>query len=574
MYENLYSDNFIINFIPSFIFLVSLTLFSFSKVLEEKNKFNFFDETKPLIIFFSAIYLNVFIFNIIIIFNLYNIFHYIIYFYISSIILISIFLKNKLNFSFLHFEKKNIFIYLTLVIFFLISILPLSDVDSISVHLKSVSHIFINGLKNLDLNQNFEFLSITNQEIILLFSPILKSDNFGSQLNFFSLLIFFLIFKNKISFLKLILSCPIIIFLISTQKLQLFFALLFLLLFYLIKNKKIKSNFEIFIFIFLLSFYASGKIYYIFFSILLMIYFYLLNKKKLNKILFYSLINLLFFLPIFIIKYKYFNNPIAPFFDYLFNDSRIIFEIYSNSLRSSQGWISSLDNYLIYIKPFLPTSIKDLTNNLGLIFLLLLLNYNLQKKLHFIPIIMVFTILSTGQILSRYYYEAFLLLIFFYEKNNLLVKFLSSIQLSFIIIFSLIFLYLSYIDQNVIFNKKKFMNNFSYGYKNINEFEKVTKENNYLLVSQGRSNIFASDKAFPKSYLDIQNIKINDNQLFINFLKNKKIRYIISHNNTFFPKCVLSEKVATVNQLDARRNFFVKKALDTYIFKISMDNCV
>ena len=113
MYENLYSDNFIINFIPSFIFLVSLTLFSFSKVLEGKNKFNFFDETKPLIIFFSVIYLNVFIFNIIIIFNLNNIFHYIIYFYISSIILISLFLK---KYPILYLKKK--YFYLIFAIFF------------------------------------------------------------------------------------------------------------------------------------------------------------------------------------------------------------------------------------------------------------------------------------------------------------------------------------------------------------------------------------------------------------------------------------------------------------------------
>ena len=118
------------------------------------------------------------------------------------------------------------------------------------------------------------------------------------------------------------------------------------------------------------------------------------------------------------------------------------------------------------------------------------------------------------------------------------------------------------------------MNNFSYGYKNIAEFEKVTKDGNYLLVGQARSNIFASDKAFPRSYLDIQNIKINDNQLFIDFLKNKKIKYIISHNNTFFPKCLLSEKVATVNEVDARRNFFIKKTLDIHIFKILTDNCV
>ena len=218
--------------------------------------------------------------------------------------------------------------------------------------------------------------------------------------------------------------------------------------------------------------------------------YFIYKIKKLKKIFLY-LINLLFFLPIFIIKYKYFNIQLLLF---LIIFMTWYFEIYSNALRSYR--ISSYDNYLIYLKPFVPTNLKDLTNNLGLIFLLLLLNYKLQKKLYFIPIIIIVTILSTGQIHSRYYFEAFLLLIFFYEKDNFLIKFLSNIQLSFILIFSLIFLYLSYIDHNVIFDKKKFMNNFSYGYKNIAEFEKVTKESNYLLVGQGRSNIFASDKAF------------------------------------------------------------------------------
>ena len=87
-------------------------------------------------------------------------------------------------------------------------------------------------------------------------------------------------------------------------------------------------------------------------------------------------------------------------------------------MRESQGWLSNYKNYLIYIKPFIPLTIGDLTNNLGLIFLLLFFNYKLQKELNFIPVIIIIIILFTGQILSRYYLEAFLLLIYFSFGNN------------------------------------------------------------------------------------------------------------------------------------------------------------
>lgn len=573
MYQTLYSNNFIINFSLSLIFLISITYLSFSKISFRNREISIFGNCQPLVIFFIIIYVNVLIFNLIIFFNFINVFNYLIYIYTLLVLSIFFYIKKKNNFLLFKLERKKLFINITLIIFFLIAILPLSDIDSISIHLRSASYIFLNGLENIDLNKNFEFLSLTNQELILLFSPIFKSDNFGSLLNFFSLLMFYFIFQNKISFFKFLLSCPLIIFLISTQKLQLFFALLFLLLFYLVHEKKIKSKLEIFLFILLLSFYASGKLYYIFFSIVVFFYFIILNKDKSKDILFFSLINLLFFLPIFLIKYKYFNNPVAPFFDHFFNEPRFIFDAYANALRNSQGWLLTYDNYLTYLKPFVPTNLQGLTNNLGLVFLLLLFNFNLQKKLFFIPSLLILFILVTGQILSRYYLEAFLLLAFFYDKKNKLSTYLSNFQLFCIITCTTLFLIISYFNYNVVFNKNQFMKNFSYGFYNNERFEKITKSDNYLLVSQGRTNIFSNDNSHPRSILEVQDIKLGDNSQFINYLKINNINYIISHEHEFFPDCLLHKKIKTVNQLDATRNLFIKKQLDTYIYEIELTKC-
>ena len=70
----------------------------------------------------------------------------------------------------------------------MISILPLSDADSISVFQYLPTVIFNEGLKDINLQKNIEFISISNTEIILLISSILKSDNFGSQLNLLTLI--------------------------------------------------------------------------------------------------------------------------------------------------------------------------------------------------------------------------------------------------------------------------------------------------------------------------------------------------------------------------------------------------
>ncbi len=576
MYGNFYSDNFFLNFITSFIFLSSLFFISFLKIKFNKKEIVLFGNYQPIIIFFLFLSFFTLIFNFVVYFDKIYLFRYIIFLYFLLIIFILVKFENSF-FSHLNikFNKKNYKLLLLFLIFLLIAILPISDVDSVSVHLRSATYIYENGLNNIDYNKNFEFLSISNSEILLLLSPILKSDNFGAQLNFFTIFFLFLISKKNFNFFLFLFSCPLFIFLISTQKLQLFFSIIFLILFILIQKDKIKSKLEIFLFISLLSFYATGKVYYVLLSLLLLIYFLLNNKDKLKISIIFSLINLIIiFLPIFLLKYKFFGNPTAPFFDEIFGNSRDIFTNYSLSLRESQGWLSDHKNFLIYIKPFVPTNLADLSNTLGLIFFLLLFDLKLQKELNFMPLIIIITILSTGQILSRYYFESFLLLSYFYlEKRNNYIKLIGNLQLIFVICFTLVFIFMAYVDKNVIFEKNKFMNKFSYGFYNNNIYNKYADEKMVLALTQGRANIFSNKNIISRSFLEISDIYNSDKEKFIKFLNDNKINFIISYKDKLQPACLNEEKIAVIEEINATRNFLNNLRLESNVYKVDKKNC-
>jgi len=219
MYENIFTQNFLGNFFFSLFFLIVNVFFSL-KVSNHKNiqKIFFFNEFQPIVVFFLTFCLYTFIFNLVILFN-YKIISevFLFLFFIQLIFIINnfiskkSFIKNKINYN---INEKIIFlIFLGL---YLISILPLSDADSISIYQYLPTNIFFNGLNEINLYQNLEFTLLSNTEILLLISPILKSDNFGSQLNLIVLLFFiFTNFKNHKNFALIVLSSPLIIYFIS-----------------------------------------------------------------------------------------------------------------------------------------------------------------------------------------------------------------------------------------------------------------------------------------------------------------------------------------------------------------------
>ena len=102
----------------------------------------------------------------------------------------------------------------------------------------------------------------------------------------------------------------------------------------------------------------------------------------------------------------------------------------------------------------------------------MILNYKLQKKLKFITLIIIVLILSTGQILPRYYLEAFLLLAFFYNFKTKFIKLIIYLQLIAVMSMTSIFIYISYLELNILKNKKNFQNKFSYSFYNAQQMKK------------------------------------------------------------------------------------------------------
>jgi hypothetical protein len=581
MYSDIFTNNFILNFFISTIFIIFNVIFSYS-ISRELNKKKIFllNEFQPIIIFFLVFTLYLFALNIIIFTNLYDYFRLI--FFIIVFLQIIYVLKNihdLINFdnlkTKLSIQKKIILFFLFL--FFLISILPISDADSISVMQNVATVIYQQGLVNINLNKDIEFTSILGTEMLLIISPILNSDNFGTQLNLF-VLIFFMICKIKDNqkFFLIILSSPLIIYFISTPKLQLFFGILYLVLFIIINQNLIKNKLDLFITIILLTFYASGKTSYILLAAPLYFYLFLKNISEWKNIILYSLISfLIILLPIFITKQIYFGNFFAPFYDEIIGKNNELYNGYALSLRSSQGWLMNYLDYKIYLKPFVPLNINELSISLGFIFLLMLTDLKLLKKTKFIPLIIIIMILLTGQILPRYYFEAFLILAFYYNSKNILFNPLIIIQSSIVLFISVVYVYIAYIDSKVLIDRSAYMKRFSYSYYDAGEIKKMNLSGNILDISQGRQSIFFNKNLYSFRNISVQNlINKNDKLNIINYIKNNLINYIIIDNPNNLPSCLELKKTGETYRKTAVRNFLRKtKKSKFHIYYIVNNKC-
>lgn len=584
MYSQYYSNNFFFNFFPSLLFLLLIFLCSFqiSFYLKKKN-FLFFDNS-PKIVFVVLISLFTILFNYLILLNYVSEIKFFFYFVIILILIFS--LKNikiLLKIELYLFKKKKYFNYLdkfkflTLIIFFFISILPLSDADSVVTHLYFSAKILTDNNLILDLPKDIELLSYLNSEVLLIIAPILKSDNFGSQLNFFTLLLSFFFLKDKNNFQLLLLSCPLIIFFVSTQKLQLFFGLIYLFSVIYIFNFKVKNKIEIFLVCYLLVFYTSGKMYYFLFALPLFVIFLLKNKQFFKSVIFSSFVSFFLILfPILFKKYISFSNPLAPFFSNFFNNSNEFYEIMSLSLRSSEGWLANSFDIKYLLRPFVPTSFSTLSSTLGPVFILLLTNYKAITKLFYIPYILIFLIILTGQILPRYYFESFLILIYF-VSSGFIVKIICKIQLFVIVSFSLIFCFIAYFQTNIFFSKDEFMRRFTFLYDRSSKISKFNFTENVLNLDQSRESIFLTNNYYGSRYLNILNIfsPIEDyNKALIEFINKKKIKYITSNTKIYLPLCIKVIEVDSFSYSQVQRNFLIASSNNkAYIYQIIKNKC-
>ena len=578
MYENTFNLEFLTNFLFGFVFILISILFSIkiSKNVAIKKIF-YFEEFQPLIIFFLIFSLYILIFNLTTLIN-YSLISEL-FFFIFFLKIIFIFknlseIKNIFRFN-INLDEKIIFTIFSIL--FLISILPLSDADSISIYQYLPNVIFNEGLKDINLQQNIEFTLLSNTEIILLISSILKSDNFGSQLNLFTLFFFVILsLKDHKNFFLIVLSSPLIIYLISTQKLQLFFGILFLLLFILVNKNLFFQKKNYLIFLLLLFFYSSGKLSYILLTIPLFIYFFYNHKENWKIIILYSLCSFaIIYVPLLILKQIYFGNILSPFFDNILGQNLDIYKAFTYSIRSSEGWLDNPGDLSLYLRPFISFEISKLSSSLGLVFLLMLVNLKLQKETKFIPIILIILILVTGQILPRYYFEAFLLLAFFYRPQQPVIKLFIYSQVLVIFLISTFYVYFGYIKFDVIKDKSRYMSQFSYSFYNAQQHKKDNLDANTLDFSLDRHSIFFNKNLYSLRYLNIlNNYNSQNDQNLTKFIVDNSIKYLIVGSYKKIPKCLITEEIKETSRKKAVRNFLLKPKKNQYkIIEIKDNKC-
>lgn len=579
MYELLFTNNFYINFLNSFLFIIFNIFFSYvvHRNLLKKNLV-IISGYQPLIILFIIFAIISIIFNFLILSNNYQYFRHVLILIFLLQILYAIryvSLLKEINFKSFKFTQIELFVFITLTILYLISILPISDADSIALHQNLSNEIYYKGLKNLEIEKNPSFTIFSNTQNLLIISPILNSDNFGSQLNIIILIFFcFFNFKHNKNFILILLASPLIIYFISTQKLQLFFGILYLLIFIIINEKLIKNKLDLFLTIFLLVFYSSGNISYILFTAPLFLYLFIQQIKNWKDTIFYSIISfLILLLPIFVIKQIYFQNFLAPFFDNILGTNKFLFNAYSHSVRSTGGWLENPTNFELYLKPFVSLNINSFATSFGIVFLLMLFNVRTQHKTKYFSLIIILLVIATGQILPRYYLEAFLILAYYFDIKNLLSKIIISSHNLLIVAISLGTIYFAYFESDVIQNKSRYMNKFSYSYFDAQEQKKI-KLNGNVLDTSGRPSTFFKQNIFSRRALNIVNYYNNNNEYFAIFIENNSIEYIISNKSDNIPACLIVKKIGETERRLVFRNYLRKNVSQKKdVLKIQSNNC-
>ena len=370
--------------------------------------------------------------------------------FLLGIIRILIFLKKNFKIN-QHFFEKNLSFYLILFLilgYFLLSLAPVTNADSLDYHLFVGKYIFHNGEYPTDINYFSSRLAGAG-EILTAIGLVFGSEQFGSLIQFSGILSIFGILKkktkNKIFFL-VILSSPVLVFLVSSLKPQLFHiasnALIFSLFIFPEKEKLQGNKDYIFKVIFsavILTVSVQSKFSFLLSSSmlgLLILYSSFFKKKIFSSLLIFFTFFTFFYLPILYWKVlTYGGNIIELFYSPVTTNIHGYWEF-----RSMLKNVGSAVSYLWII---LPVDLKNLTQTLGfgsVLAIYALLNFKKNKKYESMVFVLSFLFVSyfIGQNTARFFLEPLIWFAIilssvpnftFHKIFNLIIKFQAVIVL-------------------------------------------------------------------------------------------------------------------------------------------------
>jgi hypothetical protein len=533
--------------------------------------------------------------------------------YISYIILIggilNLFFFSKIIIKFFNsiIKKKNLLnknylFIIFIILYFFLSLSPITSGDSLAYHSVVAKHISSFGEFPSD---SFEFASSLSGagEFINAFAFSINADVFSSFIQFIGLVSILGILdkllnsnnikiKDKQFFFLLVLSCPVLIFLISTSKPQFFYtSLIFFGYSSLINLEKFKSKEELEKIFFLSVIFSCiaflAKFSFLISFFLIFINFLLLMKKKFN---FFLLIILIIFLllPSLLWKQNLYNYP---FYFFLFNPLPINIPGYYELYLSAKDY----DSFGFPFSLFFPLSFSSLSTFLGigcLIFFFLIKEKYKNKKLYLFNIFFfLFFLTFFGQRSPRFYLEIYLfsilvfILIFSDYKNSRFYHFfkfiiyLQSIFTFFLLAYGVVTLFPGSLSNNI---NKIILSKYANGY-NLYYWSNEVLPPNSKIITNHRSTYFSVNRSL---FLDFTFFIKFDDKLKRDYwllkLKDQKPDFILFYGNrnfynysTFNFKDCLGEMYAFQNDLGfhATRNPFNKNSAryNGYIYKFNSE---
>jgi hypothetical protein len=444
---------------------------------------------------------------------------------------------NKIN-------LENVIIVLFLLGYFFLSISPITHADALGYHSSVAKFIANSGRFPSELN-NFENLLTGSGEIVMSLGFLFNSEQLGNLVQFSGLLsLIGVVRKNsneKRLFSLLILSTPIIIFLCSSPKPQLFsiasnalvFTVIFLNRTNFLHNRKVLFSLAIIILVFLtnsinskFSFILSGGILYI----ASLEYFYKIKYLK-----------LFIFLSIIIFSIFYFPHIYWKFYNWGGDIYQYILNPFPTHLPGFNNFESYLTNYrrgipLIYL--LIPMSMGTFTNTIGicLIFLLLIPKIQYELRVRIILIILFYlTIVSIkGQITGRFLVEPIFWLIIILSKNWLKINNLFKIPLY--IQSCVVFLFLIFATLNLFPGSltkslyEKTMNKYANGYSLYSWANSMISDEG-TIISMHRSISLGKNKTLSANFLGYLS-KTDNPEIYINDMQKYNPKYFLTFQNT------------------------------------------
>ena len=309
--------------------------------------------------------------------------------------------------------------FLILIGLFLTSVSPPTDGDSLGYHLGAP----LEYLRNLSLQPRYDWLQYRLSglgEIINMFGLAAGTDNLGAIFQFMSLFLLLRALKSYIPkstqhlFFLLLLASPVIVFLVPSQKPQLFPAVIIAVVaLFLNHNRDKLTNSTIFLMSSGLFFSMASKYSFYLPAAVIFIgitYYIFKSERKLQKIFLILVAYLIILFPNHLYKFIYYGNPVSPILASFFNEPEHVSR-FATMLKTYYD-----SKFIFPLNFLLPDSLGRFTAAIGVGVLFAIFGVLKRIKLDSFLIITTLVIALlyyfSGARCSRYYFEVYVLLAF------------------------------------------------------------------------------------------------------------------------------------------------------------------